>query len=112
MCTYPSQKDLDFELIIYIRFRIESRNQIYRYFSSRLLIINLAVLYNLIIVIGRSVFWDLQNLLPTGWLVLDYSSDFLYILDIIVRYVFAPIILIILLYEIFLGLMRDFWSRG
>lgn len=52
----------------------------------RLFIINLAVLYNLIFVIGRAIFWQLQNLLPLGWYVLDYTSDFIYILDIIIRY--------------------------
>ena len=52
----------------------------------RLFIINCAVIYNLIFVIGRAIFWQLQNLLPIGWYVLDYSSDFIYILDIVIRY--------------------------
>ena len=65
-----------------------------------LLIVNFAVLYNLIFVIGRSCFWEMENLMPIGWIVLDYFrksnffiyndfcfifSDFLYILDIFVR---------------------------
>ena len=52
---------------------------------SRLFVINLAVLYNLIFVIGRAIFWQLQNLLPIGWLVLDYTSDFIYLVDTIIR---------------------------
>ena len=51
----------------------------------RLLIINLAVIYNLVFVIGRAIFWQLQNLLPIGWYFFDYLSDLIYILDIIVR---------------------------
>ena len=60
----------------------------------RLFVINSAVLYNLIFVIGRSVFWQLQNLLPIGWFVLDYFSDLIYVLDIIVRYVINQIQLV------------------
>ena len=52
---------------------------------SRLFVINLAVLYNLIFVVGRAIFWQLQNLLPVGWLVLDYTSDFIYVVDTIIR---------------------------
>jgi len=50
-----------------------------------LTIINLAVIYNLIVVIGRSVFWELQSLSTISWFVLDYLCDFLYIVDIVVR---------------------------
>ena len=50
-----------------------------------LTIINLAVIYNLIVVIGRSVFWELQSLSTNSWFFLDYLCDFLYIVDIVVR---------------------------
>ena len=33
-----------------------------------LMIVNFAVLYNLIFVIGRSCFWNMENLMPMGWL--------------------------------------------
>ena len=33
-----------------------------------LMIVNFAVLYNLIFVIGRSCFWNMENLMPVGWL--------------------------------------------
>ena len=54
-------------------------------FYRWLMVVNFAVLYNLIFVIGRSCFWEMENLMPTGWLVLDYCCDFLYVLDIFVR---------------------------
>jgi len=43
------------------------------------------VVYNLIFVIGRSVFWKLDELLGDGWLALDYVSDALYVVDSIIR---------------------------
>ncbi len=56
------------------------------YYSFQwLCVINCAVLYNLIFVIGRSVFWELENLFPIGWYVIDYSSDLVYLIDIFVR---------------------------
>ena len=48
-------------------------------------VINVAVLYNLICVPGRMVFWELDNMFDTTWMVLDYVCDFLYILDTFVR---------------------------
>ena len=48
-------------------------------------VINVAVLYNLICVPGRMVFWELDNMFDTTWMVLDYVCDFLYLLDTFVR---------------------------
>ena len=48
-------------------------------------VINVAVLYNLIVVVGRAVFWELDNLVPVTWMVLDYFCDFLYVVDTFVR---------------------------
>ena len=31
--------------------------------------ITLAVLYNLTVVVGRAVFWELDNMFPSGWMV-------------------------------------------
>ena len=45
----------------------------------------LAVLYNLVVVIGRAVFWELENLLPVGWYLLDYTCDALYLADMFIR---------------------------
>ena len=48
-------------------------------------VINMAVLYNLIVVVGRAVFWELDNLIPVTWMVLDYFCDFIYLIDTFVR---------------------------
>ena len=45
----------------------------------------MAVLYNLICVPGRMVFWELDNMFDTTWMVLDYVCDLLYLLDTFVR---------------------------
>ena len=50
-----------------------------------LCVINCAVIYNLIFVIGRSVFWELENLFPVGWHVIDYFFDFIYVMDMLIR---------------------------
>lgn len=49
------------------------------------MIVSLAVLYNIIFVSGRAVFWELNNRVPGLWWTLDYLCDFIYILDTIVR---------------------------
>ena len=58
-----------------------SRPFYYRWLS----LISIAVLYNLLIIIGRSVFWELQNACPTAWFTIDYASDALYLLDMLVN---------------------------
>jgi len=50
-----------------------------------LLVITVTVLYNLLFVVGRATFWELEKVFPTGWMVLDYVSDFIYILDIFIK---------------------------
>lgn len=47
--------------------------------------ISVAVCYNLIVIIGRSTFWDLHNLCPRVWYFLDYLSDLIYLLDMIAQ---------------------------
>ena len=54
-------------------------------FFQWLCVINCAVLYNLIFVIGRAVFWELDNLFPVGWYVIDYTCDLLYVTDLFIR---------------------------
>ncbi|XP_049746641.1 cyclic nucleotide-gated cation channel alpha-4 [Elephas maximus indicus] len=44
------------------------------------------VMYNLIIVVCRACFPDLQHGYLAAWFVLDYTSDLLYLLDIVVRF--------------------------
>ena len=58
-----------------------SQNSHYRW----LCVINCAVLYNLLFVVGRAVFWELENYFPIGWYVIDYSFDLVYLIDIFIR---------------------------
>ncbi|XP_044732623.1 cyclic nucleotide-gated cation channel subunit A-like [Chrysoperla carnea] len=48
-----------------------------------LMVVSLAVLYNIIFVFGRAVFWELNNLCPILWCTLDYFSDTIYVVDTI-----------------------------
>jgi len=50
-----------------------------------LAVITLAVTYNLIIIIARAVLPDLQVLYRAVWITLDYLSDVVYLLDMVVR---------------------------
>ncbi|XP_060535248.1 cyclic nucleotide-gated cation channel subunit A isoform X2 [Cylas formicarius] len=50
-----------------------------------LMVVSLAVLYNLIFVLGRAVFWELNNAVPSLWWSLDYVCDVIYILDTLVH---------------------------
>jgi hypothetical protein len=43
-------------------------------------------MYNYIFIIGRSAFDLLQDANFTAWLILDYLCDFIYLLDIGVRF--------------------------
>lgn len=47
--------------------------------------VTLSVLYNLIMIIGRAIFWELEYLNPTLWLTLDYLCDIIYVLDMLVH---------------------------
>ncbi|XP_067632222.1 cyclic nucleotide-gated cation channel subunit A isoform X2 [Eurosta solidaginis] len=48
-------------------------------------IVSLAVLYNIIFVVGRSVFWEINHRAPTFWYFLDYLCDFIYLADTLVH---------------------------
>lgn len=48
-----------------------------------LALISVAVCYNIIVIIGRSTFWDLHNLCPSVWYFFDYLSDVIYLMDMI-----------------------------
>lgn len=39
------------------------------------------MLYNYLLIIGRTVFWELQNACPALWLFLDYLCDLIYVVD-------------------------------
>ena len=64
--------------------KVREKN-VMRVFIQWLGIVSAAVIYNYIFIIGRAVFWDMQNLTPITWLVLDYVCDFIYLLDAVVH---------------------------
>ncbi|KAJ0184110.1 hypothetical protein K1T71_000533 [Dendrolimus kikuchii] len=49
-----------------------------------LAVVSLAILYNVVFVIGRSVFWELDNL-TSLWFVLDYLCDAIYLVDTVIH---------------------------
>lgn len=50
-----------------------------------LALVSLAVLYNIIFVVGRAVFWEINRNVPALWWTLDYLCDAIYIIDILVH---------------------------
>jgi len=48
-------------------------------------VISVAVLYNLLVIIARSVFWQLRDQGVVVWFVLDYTSDLVYLIDMFVQ---------------------------
>ncbi|XP_058818598.1 cyclic nucleotide-gated cation channel subunit A isoform X1 [Topomyia yanbarensis] len=53
----------------------------YRWLS----LVSLAVLYNIVFVIGRAVFWEINRQAPALWWTLDYLCDFIYLADTLVH---------------------------
>ncbi|CAH1786481.1 unnamed protein product [Owenia fusiformis] len=51
-----------------------------------LAVISCAIMYNVFLIIARSVFWDLQEYYVHVWLPLDAISYILYILDVLVQF--------------------------
>jgi cyclic nucleotide gated channel len=49
------------------------------------MLVSVAVLYNFVFVIGRAVFWELNNSAPTLWWTLDYTCDIIYLLDTLIH---------------------------
>ncbi|XP_039287532.1 cyclic nucleotide-gated cation channel subunit A-like [Nilaparvata lugens] len=50
-----------------------------------LAVVTCAIIYNLIFVIGRSVFWELNNAVPVIWFIFDYSCDTIYVIDTLIH---------------------------
>ncbi|XP_075678617.1 cyclic nucleotide-gated channel alpha-3-like isoform X2 [Dermatophagoides pteronyssinus] len=46
-----------------------------------LFIMCISVIYNVITIIGRSVFWQMQNNFLTIWIIIDYLIDLVYLID-------------------------------
>lgn len=49
------------------------------------MLVTVTILYNLVFVIGRGVFWELNNAMPTIWWILDYASDGIYVVDTLIH---------------------------
>ncbi|KAF0298532.1 Cyclic nucleotide-gated cation channel subunit A [Amphibalanus amphitrite] len=50
-----------------------------------LLVMTLTVLYNLTLIVGRTVFWELQTVAGGVWFTLDYLCDAIYIADMVIK---------------------------
>ncbi|XP_013112050.2 cyclic nucleotide-gated cation channel subunit A isoform X1 [Stomoxys calcitrans] len=50
-----------------------------------LAVVSLAVLYNIIFVVGRAVFWEINQRATPVWYTLDYLCDFIYLMDTLVH---------------------------
>lgn len=62
--------------------------KLFLFFHVRLqwmLLVSTAVLYNLIFVLGRAVFWELNNAVPHFWWFLDYMCDTIYLVDFVIH---------------------------
>ena len=76
----PPSQYIEYGLILSIfipNFRLLPQGQHYRW----LLMMCLAVIYNLVTIVGRAVFWQMQNDYLEWWTALDYGADLLYLLD-------------------------------
>ena len=51
-----------------------------------LMVVTICVLYNWIFIIARAAFADLQSRAIILWLVLDYVSDLIYIVDMVIQF--------------------------
>jgi hypothetical protein len=54
-------------------------------FFQWLCVVSLAVLYNIVFVIGRAVFWEINRQAPELWWTLDYLCDLIYMADTLVH---------------------------
>ncbi|KAG5674239.1 hypothetical protein PVAND_004219 [Polypedilum vanderplanki] len=50
-----------------------------------LAVVSIAVLYNIIFVVGRAIFWEINKKSTLLWYTLDYLCDFIYLLDTLVH---------------------------
>jgi hypothetical protein len=56
-----------------------------QFYYNWIAVVSICILYNCIMIIARSVFTELQERYYIPWLSLDYISDFIYIMDMIVQ---------------------------
>ncbi len=80
---FPAKTTFDELCRIILTWSVDpSSNGYYRWLG----VISFAVLYNLILIIARSVFWKLQDYYIIAWLTLDYVCDVIYLIDIFVQF--------------------------
>ncbi len=48
-------------------------------------VISIAVMYNLVLIIARAVFWKLQDGYLVFWIIMDYICDIIYLIDMFVQ---------------------------
>lgn len=51
-----------------------------------LIVVTICVLYNWIFIIARAAFTDLQSRSTVLWLVMDYVSDLIYVVDMVIQF--------------------------
>lgn len=79
---------MNFKIFDYYRRIIKTKmfNLVFFFLSFQwLMLVTITILYNLVFVIGRGVFWELNNSMPTIWWILDYASDGIYVVDTLVH---------------------------
>ena len=56
-----------------------------RVYYRWLIVISVAVIYNLVVVVARTIFWKLHDQYMFWWLITDYLADVVYLTDIVVN---------------------------
>ena len=67
--------------------------------------ITLAVLYNLTVVVGRAVFWELDNMFPSGWMVTDII---LMLLLLMMMMIMTMMMMMIMMMTMMMTIMMNF----
>jgi len=75
------------------------------------MLVTVTILYNLVFVIGRGVFWELNNAMPTIWWILDYASDGIYVVDTLVHAHEGNLMSNTIMINSILSIMENKWER-
>ena len=81
---YPSSRVYDPSSRVY-----DPSSRVYdpssRVYYRWLIVISVAVIYNLVVVVARTIFWKLHDQYMFWWLITDYLADVVYLTDIVVN---------------------------
>jgi len=55
------------------------------FYYKWLALVSCTIIYNLVMIIARSVFWKLNNSLFWLWFMIDYLCDLIYVMDMVVN---------------------------